>query len=595
MTQQTAQSPFSSQTTTIKILPHVYPQIGLFLLVLIGFIGIKIHQSHDRRHKKRLGRARFATKKEFQRSQQRTASSIRKDHRRGKFKEIGGWIVQPKPLVKDTKTKALHFGPTKETTLIGRLNEHLLVIAGTGGGKDYSVFNPWERSMADQGFGLQVFDYKGDEESANSCSPSSALAGYVLNRGGTAYSVAPGFQDSDVCNLLDYVVNATTALKLASVAHANMNPSNTQEKESGFFSNAGKILMQGLFLYAKYIGEQMGIVADIALCHKILALPNLIVRIQNATLPQYIKVIFDQFISTAGSPETAASIAATAQGIFARFQIPEAWATFCGKSTMPIMIGANTIVTYRMNPLIEDAIAPLMACSIYMQATANIFGHRSGDTPLAVSLNEFCRFKFPGLSGLMKVARSKRVVFGLAAQDIPTIEETFGKVGSQALLAACKTEFVGQLICKTTAKHYSESYGKEDIRYFSQSQSGSFRSGTSNTDSDGLTTRDLVPIEDLLEAPRGTFYMRSPTITGKSGGRKRERMLVRLDIKIPESDLNAVKAGEATWMKYRNARMKSPVALSLTEQQLTAREKLAEYILPMPQNAKSHHLPKLLF
>jgi type IV secretory pathway TraG/TraD family ATPase VirD4 len=560
---------------------------GLFVI----FIFLKLLERSHRQGKARLGRARLAKKTEWAKAQAKARSAIIKAHRNNDFSQFGGWVGEPATVLKYGR----FLGLSESQLFLNRLNEHALMLAGTGSGKSYSVLDPLTRSFIRQFFSLIIFDYKGDEESDTTCAPSSALAGYALAHGYKVRVVAPGYPDSDRINLLDYVTDSASAYELASVMHANMQRSNnTDGKNEGFFSTAGKLLMQGIFLLAKT--QPCEGVRDIAFCHKILALPDLIKRIQCKKLPQYIKVVFDQFLSTTGSPETAASIAATAQGLFARFQIPPAWSTFCGESNVPILLGEKELVIYRMNPLLEEALSPLIAASMYLQSRANIFGKRQTKMPCVAVWDEFSRVVVPDLGKLMSIARSKRFAFVLASQAIPVIEESYGKIATKAIMANAKTMFVGQLLCEDTIQHFSKSYGKEDIRYYNSStshQHGAMMGG-SNSDSDSLTTRDLIPSEELAEAPQGTFYMRSPIVTGTIDGKRRERILTRIEIKIPDKEVRSSARARANWFRFRNKKIRKPIAVSLSERQLEARERYADEFLPMPASEARQAFSKLM-
>jgi type IV secretory pathway TraG/TraD family ATPase VirD4 len=566
----------------------------LGMMVTMGALGfiLLVKAFLDRRKSNKdpkLGRARKATKTEWQKSQEQARNNIINYHRKKNFSKFGGWVGKPKTVLNYGR----FFGVSEADIFLDRLNEHMLLLASAGSGKSYSVFDPLARSLIDQFFSLGIFDFKGDEEDDDTCCPSSALAGYALERGYSVYTIAPGYADSDRMNLLDYVHDASSAGELADVLYANINKGKDSNSDD-FFPLAGKLVLQGVFLVCKHQPE--GGVADLALCHKILSLPNLLERIQHADLPQYIKVVFDQLISTAGSPETAASIIATAQAIFTKFQIDPAWATFCGKSTMPILLGEKELVIYRLNPLYEKTLAPLMAAVIHLQARANTYGKRSTKYPFCMLLDEFPRILLPGLAQEMAVARSKKVAYILAAQGISTMEETYGKLGTEAIMANAKTVFVGQLNCERTIKHYAESFGKEDIKYetFSDSKQRGALFGGNSSENNNLTTRELIPGNELKEAPQGMFYMRSPGTKGKIEGQARSQMLWKVLIAPRDREVREAQAAQAAWFRYRNRRIRSPVAITFSERQLKARESYANVFLPMPPSNKKLAFKKLI-
>jgi type IV secretory pathway TraG/TraD family ATPase VirD4 len=589
MPQQNSQTPLPPLPKLPSLDPNLLGISGLIGLLFLLKIFDKLLKRRGR-GKPKLGRARMAKKSEWETSQEQTRKDIINQHKTNNFSQFGGWVGRPETIIhRDNQLEM-----SDSQLFLNRLNEHLLLLASSGSGKSFSVFDPLVRSLIEQGFSLGIFDFKGDEEGDSTCCPSSKLAGYALELGYKVRVIAPGYADSDRINLIqDFVKDAATAYELATVLWENINKGKDSRSDD-FFPLAGKILIQAIFLVCKFQPEEG--VCDLALAHKLLALPDLIERIKCKDLPQFIKVIFDQFLSTAGSPETAASIAATAQGLFARFQIPEAWAVFCGESTVPVLLGEKELVIYRMNPLLESALSPLMASVMYLQMQANAFGKRPTKKPFVMVMDEFPRVLIPSLGKFMAIVRSKMMAFLLAAQGIASIEETYGKLATEAIMTNAKTVFVGQLSCDRTIQHYSKSYGKEDIGYetSSTSQQNATFLGGSSSDNNNLSTRDLVPVEELAEAPQGTFYLRSPIIKGVIDGKKRERLLTRVVLKIPEHELTAASKAEATWFKYRNQRIQNPIAVSLSERQLVAREKYAEKFLPMPPSAARQAFSKLV-
>ncbi|MHC5928817.1 hypothetical protein [Nostoc sp.] len=78
------------------------------------------------------------------------------------------------------------------------------------------------------------------------------------------------------------------------------------------------------------------------------AMPELSnLRIEQAeNLNFMVREAFAQFVSVAGSPETAASIVGTASGLFSRFMVPSALAAFCGKTNIPLDLKGRQMVVF---------------------------------------------------------------------------------------------------------------------------------------------------------------------------------------------------------------------------------------------------------
>jgi type IV secretory pathway TraG/TraD family ATPase VirD4 len=184
----------------------------------------------------------------------------------------------------------------------------------------------------------------------------------------------------------------------------------------------------------------------------------------------------------------------------------------------------------------------------------------------------------------------------LAAQSHPNIEATYGKLAMNEILANAKTTFIGQLNCDETIKKYSESFGKEDITYKTSSdstQKGALIGGSSS-DNNNLSTRDLVPLEALKEAPQGIFYVRSPGTEGTEHGEKKSQMLYKVNIKPDKKEQIEADRARATWFKFRNARLRNPIATTLSDADLLEREMYAEQALPLPKADKKAAFAKLM-
>jgi hypothetical protein len=118
--------------------------------------------------------------------------------------------------------------------------------------------------------------------------------------------------------------------------------------------------------------------------------------------------------------------------------------------------------------------------------------------------------------------------------------------------------------------------------------------GGSSSDSNNLTTRDLVPFEALKEADQGMFYMRSPGTKGKVEGERRSQMLYKVDIRPNKKEQDEANRAKATWFKFRNQRLRDPIARTLTDADLLEREEYANNILPLPKVDKKAAFQKLM-
>lgn len=554
-------------------LQQIDPTLIMVLAGLLVMGVLKITQGMTPK-KAVLGRARFATQKEIHASRKATHKTIVAR----KHNKVGLWIGEPRKLNVDHHQRTIEHEIDPQSLYFNQLQEHLLTLGSTGSGKSYSILDPLKRAAILLGYPIIDFDFKGHEESYEpgnmSLAPSSATAGFAEMHGYKVYVVAPGFPDSDRLNPLSFLngpTDAANGYQLANVLNANFQMT-SENSGSDFFSMAGNQLIQALMMMCK--GLTKG--ADIATAHKILALPELIKRIQQGKFTQYQKVAFDNYLSSAGSPETAASIATTASIMFSRFMVPEILSVFCGETTVPLDITGRTMVVFRMDPRIEFAVGPLIASTIYLLLSRNIYSTRKD--PILTFLDEIPRIKIPKLSDLMNIARSNGGSIFLGAQGIDLMEGTFGAKETGSILDACKTQAIGQLVGGRSSNFYSEKiFGKEDIRVRNTNRNHGHKN-KSRGESDNTQARPLVEAQELQQLPQGDFYFLSPSV----GNRRNVRIPFRHSVRIPDREVTQMQDGKNWWRDSREERIAQSKAKPLTDAQLLAREYLAKDLLPMP-------------
>ncbi|MHC5819250.1 MAG: type IV secretory system conjugative DNA transfer family protein, partial [Nostoc sp.] len=287
--------------------------------------------------------------------------------------------------------------PEDATTLyFPEAQRGILVCGGPGSGKSFSMINPMIRSAIDQGFPLVLYDFKySEQESAKATSKGQApiLAGYALQRGYQVTVLAPGFAESAVANPIDFLRNnedSEMARQLAITLNRNFQ---LGDKDSGnsFFTNAGDQLVQAVFMLAK--GTEY---PDIMMCQAILGLPKLVKRVELAeNLNFMVREAFAQFVSVAGSPETAASIVGTASGLFSRFMVKSALAAFCGKTNIPLDLKGRQMVIFGMNKEKRDVIAPLLVSILHLLVSRNVANKRT--CPIVLGIDELPTLYLPAL------------------------------------------------------------------------------------------------------------------------------------------------------------------------------------------------------
>jgi type IV secretory pathway TraG/TraD family ATPase VirD4 len=421
----------------------------------------------------------------------------------------------------------------------------ILVCGGPGSGKSYSAMNPIVRSAIDQGLPLILYDFKySEQESATAKGKGQApvLAGYARERGYEVTVVAPGFPESAIANPLDFLrsnEDSEMARQLAVTVNRNLKLG-SEDSGNSFFTNAGDQLVQAIFMLAKGT-----IYPDVMMCQAILGLPKLVQRLQNADLNFLVKEAFSQFVSVAGSPETAASIVGTASGLFSRFMVPSALSAFCGQTNIPLDLKGRQMVIFGMNKEKRDVIAPLLVSILHLLVSRNVAVKRTHS--LVLSLDELPTLYLPALVDWLNQNREDGLVSILGLQNLSMLEEVYGEKTTNAIFGGCATKIIFNPQDDVAAERFSNYLGDEEVRYKLRSRSSGGKGGASTSVSDQVSTRKLFSINQFNNLPEGKAVFISPGF--RSRGETNLPLLSRINIldSDPRNGSEAEKKSTAAW------------------------------------------------
>jgi len=486
--------------------------------------------------------------------------------------EIGLWIGSPEGLgIKtDGGKKFLYVPNDPKTVYLSNVQESLLVIAGPGSGKSASITDRLAESAVLQGKSLLVFDAKGHEEGENSLAPSSKLAGFAKANGYKVFLIAPGEAISDCLNIIDFLDNEDDSDNAFQLGDTLVNNFGLGEGGNPFFEQTGAMLCQALLMLAKRIPD-----GDIALCSKLLALPKLIDRVKAVQMSEYQRSAFDNFLSSAGSPETASSIAITAMTIFSRFMSEDILSVFSRPTTVPLELKGRQMLIFRVNVKKKALVMPLVAAAIDMILRRSIFTERKNS--LISLFDEFAMMKLMDLDEFINTGRSSGSGCILATQSIGFAEGTYGEKKFKAIQGGCGTQIIGRLNENQTASYYETQLGKEDLTYAQKSRSTGHQ-GDSSSSSDQKQTRSLMEIQEWTQLQVGEFVILNPGQKNK----KRARLPYKVKINIPERDWQEVNSSANIWKRFRQQKLQNRVAYRFTQEELKSRRLKAEEMLPMP-------------
>jgi type IV secretory pathway TraG/TraD family ATPase VirD4 len=531
-----------------------------------------------------IGRARMATKREIRQSTKAAIKAINEP------REMTGILGYPKRFSISPSGKiALSLAPTN--VLLRKLQEHVMCWGGAGAGKSRFFLNPLARYLLMLGLPGIVVDLKGDEERAEGkIAPSSEIAGFALTRGYEIFSIAPFFNDSDCLNIVQLLEDANDTATANTLGNALVeNGLAPGEKPNNWDQSGGQFIAAGMMM-AREQPEGRG--DDLATVQKMLArLAGDPKAIENATIGQYQKAAYDEFLSAANSPETAASIAFSALRMMSKIMTPQITAVFCRKTTIPIVLKKKQLLIFRVDPQHATVTLPLVAAAIELILKRNVYsGSLFGGFAL---LDELPQYRLPTLPQIAAVARSKKWALIYGAQGENILEQAYGEAGTKALMENCQTVAVMRLASTETAKKYSEILGKEDVK----TKSKTHGKDTSTTDREDQ--RDLVPSHELMQQPDGRCILWSPTVQAEmkvsdcDSAEKMVRIPRRVQLVVTPEEEKVCQHSIKVWKRYKPSAKKRSKARPLTEKELYGRELLVKELLPSSTPESGAQSPKI--
>ena len=578
MQQQTEESPFQILISPFpkEVQPFITqlasPQ-GMLLLGCCLFLII----NRNKNPKGKLASGRWANNKEIA-AARKLACEQMENPKDEKFALYIGTPRKSQIITEPDGRKILCLPEDPRTIYLPNAQENILYIGRSGSGKTFSTGNPLTMSAIQQGFTVFYYDFKGHENPA----PSSKLVDFAIEHGSKVSIIDPNSRESGCLNPVTFLENgidSETALEIAATINGNLKLSGGGGN-SGFFSETGNQLVQGVMMLARSSPYP-----DIAMCHAILSLENLVERLKAAKLPYYQKVAFDTFLSSAGSPETAASIATTASIMFTRFMTPKILRTFAGKNTIPLDVDGRHLIIFRMNPHQRKVVAPLLAVALQLMVNRNIYRPKFDfprKAPLVVSLDEINSIYVEPLVDWLNQNRSSKFSALLGVQSLGFLEKVYSKEEVDGILGGCTTQIIFQLNDKKTAEYFSAILGEKEVE-ISQKTRNTGQGKTSYSYSKQKHIRPLLELSQLTKIKRGKAII----INSGQENDEESRIPYQKKVIIPGRDRRAMKKGGRNWAKHRLEMIANQQnAVELTDLDFKQRKIAADLLLPEPGKQK---------
>jgi type IV secretory pathway TraG/TraD family ATPase VirD4 len=428
-----------------------------------------------------------------------------------------------------------------ETVWIPDTQRSIMVVGAPGSGKTFSAIDPMLRSIVEQGYPCILYDFKYPTQ-------TSAIAAYAQQMGYTIRVFAPGFPESDVLNLLDFLtgdpqVDASLARQLANVLNTNFKES--AASSDPFFDNAGDQLVQAVMMLARQMPH-----ADLMTAQVILSAPQLVDRLfpESSGLEPWIRKAFDQLFSVKDSEKTVSSIIGTATLNFTRLMMAKILACCVGKTTLPLDLDGKTMVVFGLDREIRDVVAPIVATAIHMIVNRNLFRKGGRKDPLYVVLDEFPTVKLKQFVNWANESRSDGFNGIIGFQNKSQLEKAYGKEMALAMMGGCATKFIfnpGEL---ESAEYFSKYFGQEEIARKNISRSsGGGKGSRSTSQSVEVGTRSLIAPEEFVSLPPGTCYFTNPAYSND----EMAYLPRRLKINLPPQEIKLAAEIEAQWEPLR--------------------------------------------
>jgi type IV secretion system protein VirD4 len=495
-----------------KLDPVILPLTGLGILIII----LNIIKASLKNKTKKTATARWANVKELKRCRKTAKTALVKP----KFNRAAYYITEPIGTPPTSPKRAASRNSTK--VLLPQINRGTIVVGGAGSGKTANAIDPAILSALRQGFSLALYDYK-----FGVGGQSELIVPYALSQGYQVRILAPGFDISQTCNLLDRLKNdqdLAGARELVEVISENTGESDT--KKDNFFDPAGNAVLSGAFLMAKWVATKTENpdLANILMVNQILSLPSLSQRLI-AAREQIEPWVYSAFSVLTGSSSaegknvTEAGILANAVKTLAPLVLPNFLPAFCGTSTFPhfdaqdpLKVDGKQLIVFGVNKDNRASTIPLVATAMQQIISHNLKPGR--EQPLVIALDEFPTLSLKIVLNWLNEERFNGASIIVGVQYLGQIIARYGKDWSDGFLASCATKIWFNPGEDNTAQYLSKSLGEQELALASQSSTVNYgKNGEgSRSTNDQLHKKPLMEAHAIRQLPQGACIIESPGV-----------------------------------------------------------------------------------
>jgi type IV secretion system protein VirD4 len=403
-----------------------------------------------------------------------------------------------------------------------QINRGILVVGGAGSGKTANLIDPAILSAIAQGFTVCLFDFK-----FGSGGQAETIVPFAIEHGYDVRILAPGFEMSQTCNLLDRLKDdqdLASARELVSVIVQNTGE--VTDRPDPFFEPAGVAVLSGAFLLAKSIAkkENNPELANLLMVNQILNLPDLSLRLvaSKDRIQPWAYTAFGILTgssSSDGKNVTEAGVLATAVKTLTPMVLPNYLPSFCGKTTFPcfepndpVKVDGKKLVVFGVDKNNRASTVPLVATAMQQIISYNLKVGRQ--QPMVIALDEFPTLNMKIALNWINEERFNGASLIIGVQYLGQLEARYGKDWAKGFQASCATKVWFNPGEHETADYISKSLGEEELNL--QSRSRSFNDGRQNTASrsvnEQLHKKALIEAHVIRQFPQGACIIESPGV-----------------------------------------------------------------------------------
>ncbi len=532
----------------------ISPQQGMMLLGCLGLIGLMALVGGTGGKKGKLAKGYFGG-----RSEKGAAKRVAlKQMRERKKNAVSVWMGTPSQNPLD-----------QQPIYLPDAQRGTAVLGAPGTGKTVSAIDQVAISVIEQGFPALLWDFKFPTQTAR-------IAAYAVKQGYDLHIFAPGYRESEVCNPLEFLNDATDSMMARQFAEVmNQNFKRTgQTSEDGFFGPAGDQVTEAIMMLAR--GTKY---ADLMMCQALASRTDLAHQIikQKDKLNPWVLASFGQLISSAESEKTVSSILATANINFTRFMKANVLPAFCGQTTIPTFLQGKQLLVLGLDREKRDVLAPLIAAILHMLVNRNVSRPRS--EPLFLIADEVPTLYLPALHHWLNENREDGLCTVLGFQNLVQMEKMYGKDLARAIVGGCATKVIFNPQDQESAKLFSDYLGLKEVK-FKQKSRGRSSGKASRNISELLQTKPLFEPSDFLKLPTGRCILLNPHF--KRG--KAAYIPLLESIELTRDYRTILKWSEVRWDKVRQGLAGRSTQIPVTQEDLAARYHLAQQMFPSGKN-----------